>query len=82
MEDGDTARELPDPTNPVPQPELYHCQFAPVPREPPTTFNVVELPSQIGLEVAEMLVAAVEFVLTLTVTLTQEVVLHDPSART
>ncbi len=82
MDPGETLNVAPDPTDPTPQLEEYHCQAAPVPSAPPATLNVVELPEQIGFTDAEALVAAVEFVLTVIITLTHAVVLQVPSART
>ena len=74
--------DVPVPTNVPPQEAEYHCHTPPEPNIPPTTERVVLLPLQIGFDVAEILVAAVEFVFTVTVTLTQVVVLQVPSART
>ena len=78
---GETVIEEPVPAAVPPQLPVYQCQDAPVPSEPPTTDNVVE-PPQVGLVVAEMEVGAVEFVLTVTVSEAQVVVLHVPSALT
>lgn len=71
----------PEPILVPPQEPVYHCQFAPVPNTPPTWVSVVEFPLQMGLDVADILAAAVEFVFTVTVTLAHAVVLHVPSAR-
>ena len=79
---GETEIEEPLPIKPTPQLEEYHCQLAPVPKMPPTAERVVELPAQIGFMDADAPVAAVEDELTVTVTLTQPVVLHGPSALT
>jgi hypothetical protein len=78
---GDTAMELPVPTKVPPQLPEYQVQFAPVPNEPPVTDNVVE-PEQIGLGLADALVAAVDALLIVTATETQVVVLHVPTALT
>ena len=82
MDAGVTFNVTPLPTNPTPQPEEYHCHAAPDPSTPPTALRVVVLPAQTGFTDAEALPAAVEVVLTVTVTLTQDVVLQVPSART
>jgi hypothetical protein len=65
----------------TPQDAEYHFQFAPVPRLPPVTLNVVGEPEQIGV-VPEAEVAAVERVFIVTEVLAQAVVLHVPSALT
>ncbi len=78
---GDTAIELPVPTNVPPQLPEYHVHTAPVPNEPPVTDNVVA-PPQIGFGLAEALVGSVDAVLTVTVTLTHVVVLQVPTALT
>lgn len=82
MDAGDTESGLPVPTNIPPQLPEYQRQVAPVPSEPPEILRFVELPSQIGFTDADALVAAVEFVLTVIMTLTHAVVLQVPSART
>lgn len=64
------------------QPPLYQRQTPPVPKLPPLMLSVVLLPEQIVLLLAVMLLAAVEFDLTVTVTCRQPVVLQVPSART
>ncbi len=69
------------PTKVPPQLPEYHVQFAPVPNEPPVTDKVVE-PEQIGLGLADALVAAVDALLIVTATETQVVVLHVPTALT
>ena len=63
VEPGDTVIELPEPAPAPPQLPEYHCHEAPVPREPPTTLNVVELPAHTGFTVADMLVGSVDAVL-------------------
>jgi hypothetical protein len=72
----------PVPTNVVPHPPVYQFHTAPVPKEPPFTDNVVELPGHTWFTVAEILVGAVEFVLTFIVSDAQAVVLHVPCAST
>lgn len=79
---GDTDIELPESTNPPPQPLEYHLHEAPVPNDPPDTLNVVELPLHIIFWLAEALVGEVDCVPIATVTLAQEVVLQSPSALT
>ena len=56
------------PTEVPPHEPLYHCQLAPVPRLPPETDKVVELPEHIAVGDAEADEGAVELVLTVTVT--------------
>ncbi len=80
--EGVTARDVPVPSNVPPQLPEYQVQVAPDPSEPPVMLKVVDAPSQMGSTVADALVAAVEFVFTITVTLAQVVVLQVPSART
>ncbi len=82
MVPGETETEVPEPTNVPPHEPLYHCHDAPEPREPTFTVNVEGLPEHIVVGVADADVGAVEFEFTDTVTLTQAVVLHVPSART
>ena len=82
MVDGDTDKVTPVPSMVPPQEPEYQVQLAPVPSAPPVTLKVVELPSQIGSTLAEALVATVELLLTITVTLTHVVILQVPSART
>ena len=80
---GETEIDTPLPTNTPPQLPEYHCQLAPLPKEPPTTESVVELPAQIGFTVALILVGSVDSVLlTFTVTVTQVVELQMPSPLT
>ncbi len=79
---GDTVTLEPEPTAVPPQDALYHCQEAPTPKDPPLTVKVEELPEQIVVALAKADVGAVEFELTVTVTLTQAVVLHVPVALT
>jgi hypothetical protein len=65
---GLTEIEAPEPTAVPPQLPLYHCHEAPVPKEPPFSDNVVELPEQIGFTDALALVAAFDEEFTVTVT--------------
>ena len=71
--------EAPLPSGVPPHDPEYHTQFADVPRVPVGTVNVVELPTQIAVGDAAA-VGSVERVATVTVTLTQLVLLHVPSA--
>ena len=80
---GETIIEEPVPAAVPPQLTVYHCHEAPVPSNPPTTDNVVELPGQIGFTDGLIFVGAVESVLvTFTVTETQAVELQVPSPLT
>ena len=65
-----------------PQLPEYHFHDAPVPNDPPVTVNVLEFPEQTELGFAVTLDGVLEFVLTVTVTLAQDVVLQSPSALT
>ena len=65
-----------------PQELLYHSQFAPGPRNPPTTSKVVFPPGQILEALEEMFPALADSSSTVIVTLTHAVVLQVPSART
>lgn len=76
-----TPVELLVTTVPVQEPES-NCQFAPLPKEPPLTVRVVDVPSQIVERLAVKEVGAEELLLTVTVTVTQPVVLHVPTALT
>ena len=78
---GLTLTEVPLPTDVPPQFPLYHCQFAPVPNEPPTTESVVFPPLQITF-VPLIEVGATDNKLTVTVSDTHVVVLQVPTART
>jgi hypothetical protein len=78
---GDTITLEPVPTKVPPQVPLYHFQDAPVPREPPFTLKVVDVPRHIKPEPV-MEVAGTELSLTVTVTDLQIVLLQAPSART
>lgn len=59
----------------------YNSQLAPVPRLPPFTVRVAELPGHIPAGTADSDTGAEEFWFTLTVAEAQAVVLHDPLAR-
>ena len=67
FEVGETVTDDPVPTDVPPQLPEYHFQLAPVPRAPPETDSVVELPLQIVV-VPVILDGAVELLLTVTVT--------------
>ena len=73
---------VPIPSTIPPHEPEYQFQFPPVPKFPPVIPNVVDAPSQIVVWVAVIEDAGAEFVLTVIVMLTHEVVLHIPSART
>ena len=79
---GETEIDVPVPSRVPPQEPEYQFQVPPVPRDPPVKLSVVGWPSQLGFTLAEALVAATERLFTVTVTLTQPVVLHTPSALT
>ena len=64
-----------------PQLPEYHFHEAPVPNDPPVTDNVVEFPEHMVFGSADAPDGAVDEVLTVTVTLAQDVVLQ-PSALT
>ena len=74
--------EMPLPTEVTPHELLYHCHDAPVPKEPPVTVRVVVPPSQIVEGAAEADAGDVDKLFTVTVVLTQAVVLQVPSALT
>jgi hypothetical protein len=79
---GNLVNETPFPSKVPVQLELYQFQFAPVPRVPPIIVSITEFPIQIEEGVAEIEVADVDKVLTVTMVLTQLVVLHVPAAFT
>ena len=70
LPEGDSFIELPVPTGVPAQPPLYHFQLAPVPRLPPLTLNVVDVPLQMVV-VPEIPAAGFEVSRTVTVTLLQ-----------
>lgn len=72
FETGETVTDDPLPTKVPPQLPLYHCQFAPVPREPPTTVKVVFPPTHIT-DVPEIPIGATDESLTVIVADAQEV---------
>lgn len=78
---GETVTEEPLPTAVPPQDDEYHCQLAPVPKEPPITLKVVEPPLQIVV-LPEIAIGALDKELTFIVTCAQVVTLQVPSART
>ncbi len=79
---GETEIEAPVPTSVPPQEPLYHCHAPTVPKDPPFTVNVEELPEhiEVGLAVADE--GATELLFTVTVTLAQVVLPQVPSALT
>ena len=81
MDAGETEIEVPVPTNVPPQLPEYQFHTPPGPSEPPVNDKVVA-PLQMGLRLADALVAGVDNVLTVTATETQAVVLQVPSALT
>ena len=80
--DGLTVNAEPFPIDEPPQEPLYQYQSADVPKEPPFTLKVVEKLSHIVLIDAVIKLAGVEFGLTVTSILEQDVVLHTPSPLT
>ena len=80
--DGETVTEDPLPMEEPPQLPEYHCQLAPVPREPPLTVSVVGDPEQTVAGEADAEEGADETEFTVTVVLAQVVVLQVPEART
>lgn len=82
---GVTVIELPVPIEvPLPHPPAYQFHEAPKPSEPPTTFRVVELPSQI-VALPETDVGSEDGVFTVTKSDVQAVEIGqgvDPSALT
>jgi len=74
---GETVTDVPVPALVPPHEPEYHCQLAPVPKEPPVSVSVVEPPVQI-VEVPVIPVGATDKVFTVTVTVAQVVVLHVP----
>ena len=62
---GATVIEFPVFIKAPPHEPKYHCTVAPVPKVPPVTVKVVELPEQI-VDVPVMLVGAVLFEFTVT----------------
>ena len=77
-----TFNENPDPSVTPPHAPEYQYQFAPEPKVPPDIPNVTVEPEQIFVELPVIEFACVEFVFTITLVLTQTVVLHNPSALT
>ena len=65
-----------------PHETVYHFQIAPVPNEPPATFNVDDAPWQIIVGDATIPVGIVDNVLIPTIVLAQVVVLQIPAAKT
>ena len=62
---GVTDIEAPDPAlTPVPHAPLYHSHVDEVPKDPPFTDKVTDVPSQTVVALAVALVAAVEGVVT------------------
>lgn len=80
--DGETVIDAPVPTSVPPHEPSYQLYTAFVPSEPPLTVSVDEPEGQMLGELAVADVGAVEEVLSDTVTLWQEVVLHVPAAFT
>ena len=64
----------------LPHDPVYHTQVAPVPKEPPLTDNVEEEPEHIDDGVDEAELAGVDSALSVTVVLTQVVLLQSPTA--
>lgn len=78
---GVTVIASPVPAGVPPHDPVNHCVTAPVPFDPPSTVNVVLLPAHIVV-VPVTPVGAVDDVFTVTVTVAQVVVLHEPLYRT
>ena len=78
---GVTFMASPVPAAVPPHDPVNHCVMAPVPFDPPSTVNVVVLPLQMVV-VPVTPVGAVDDVFTVTVTVAQSVVLHEPLYRT
>ena len=78
---GETFMASPVPAGVPPHEPVNHSVVAPVPFDPPSTVNVVLLPLQIVV-VPVAPVGAVDNVFTVTVTVAQVVVLHEPLYRT
>ena len=57
---------VPEPADVPPQEPVYHCHVAPVPRLPPVTVSVFDVPLHVLLLLMLMLVGAVERLPTLT----------------
>ena len=66
----------------LPHDPVYHTQVAPVPNVPPAKDNVDDNPEHIEDGVDEAEFAGVDSVLSVTVVLTQVVLLQSPSAAT
>ena len=66
----------------LPHDPVYHTHVAPVPKEPPLTDNVDDEPGHIDDGVDEAEFAGVDPVLSVTVVLTQVVLLQSPTAAT
>ena len=73
---------MPLPTGVPPHEPLYHFHDAPVPSKPPATVKVVVAPAQIVAGAAEADAGSVDKLFTVTVVVTQAVVLQVPSALT
>ena len=78
---GVTFIASPVPAGVPPHEPVNHWVTAPVPFDPPSTVNVVLLPAQMVV-VPVTPVGAVDDVFTVTVTVAQSVVLHEPLYRT
>lgn len=79
---GEKDGDVPEPAVVPPHEPVYQYQFAPVPKLPPVNVNVEDVPGHIAEGDAEAEEAAIEPPLTIIVTLTQAVVLHNPSGLT
>lgn len=79
---GVAVKEVSVPINPAPQDVEYQFQIPFVPSEPPVNDKVVELPWHRVVDDELALIGASDNVLTVSVVLTQVVVLQAPSART
>ena len=75
---GETTTVEPAPTEYAPHEYQYHFQVSALPKLPPVKLSVDDEPVVIVDGVAEAELAVVEFEQTVTVLLTQVVVLHAP----
>ena len=78
---GETDKLDPVPSSVPPHDPLYQFQVAPAPNVPPVIPKVELLPEQIVAGVAVALVAATELLLTVIVTLQQQLITLEPKVR-
>ena len=75
---GETVIEVPLPAEAPPHEPVNHCHVAPVPNVPSGIVNVDDAPEQIFTGFAEADDGATEVAFTVTIALTQVVVLQSP----